>query len=56
MDSLLWITIGFIVIGFIFLASLKRSMERKLALIKEYKESEQNPPKTISRWIWGSVL
>lgn len=59
MDSLLWITVGFIVIGFLVLVSMKRSMERKLALIKENEESmesEQNSPKPIIRWIWGAVL
>lgn len=56
MDSLLWITVGFIVIGFVVLVCMKRSMERKLALIKENEESEQNSPKPIIRWIWGSVL
>lgn len=56
MDSLLWITVGFIVIGFVVLVSMKRSMERRLALIKENEESEQNSPKPIIRWIWGSVL
>ncbi|VDG97020.1 Uncharacterised protein [Lysinibacillus sphaericus] len=59
MDSLIWITVGFIVIGFVVLVSMKRSMERKLTLIKENEEtmeSEQNSPKPIIRWIWGSVL
>ncbi|MGN7410057.1 hypothetical protein [Sporosarcina sp. SAFN-010] len=59
MDSFLWITVGFIVIGFVVLVFMKRSMERKLVLIKENEESmeiEQNSPKPIIRWIWGSVL
>ncbi|WP_210467939.1 hypothetical protein [Sporosarcina sp. 6E9] len=59
MDSLLWITVSFIVIGFVALFSMKKGMERKLALIKENEismESEQISPKPIIRWIWGSFL
>ncbi len=59
MDSLLWITVGFIVIGFVVLVSMKKIMERKLALIienEESMESEQISPKPIIWWIRGSVL
>ncbi|MCM3639074.1 hypothetical protein M3152_15325 [Sporosarcina luteola] len=59
MDSLLWITVGFIVIGFVVLVFMKKSMERKLALIiekEESMESEQTSTKPIVWWIWGAVL
>ena len=59
MNSLLWITVGFIVIGFVVLVSMKKSMERKLALIienEEKMESELISPIPITRWIWGSFL
>ena len=62
MDSLLWITIGFIIIGFIVLVSLKKSMESKLAFIIANMESEESSTKTksIIWWIvsaaaWGIV-
>lgn len=35
MDLLLWITVGFIIIGFVVIVSMKKNMESKLALIKE---------------------
>jgi len=59
MNSLLWITVGFIIIGFVVLVSMKKGMERKLAFIienEESRESEQISPKPIIWWIWGSVL
>lgn len=34
MDLLLWVTIGFIIIGFVVLASMKKGMESKVAFIK----------------------
>ncbi|WP_262177220.1 hypothetical protein [Saccharococcus sp. Marseille-Q5394] len=59
MDFLLWITVGFIVIGFVVLVFMKKSMERKLSLIienEESLESEQTSTKPIVWWIWGAVL
>lgn len=59
MDLLLWVTVGFFVIGFVVLVSMKKSMEKKLALIiedEESMESEQNSPKPIIWWIWGAVF
>ncbi|MFC7319820.1 hypothetical protein [Halobacillus campisalis] len=62
MDVLLWITIGFILIGFVVLVSMKRSMESKLAFIKENPESADSSikSKAIIWWIvsttaWGVV-
>lgn len=58
MNFLLWITVGFIVIGFVVLALMKKSMERKLALIKneESMESEQISTKPIVWWIRGATV
>ena len=59
MDLLLWITVGFIVIGIVVLTSMKQGMERKLALIienEENMESEQNSTKPIVWWIWSCVV
>lgn len=62
MDALLWITIGFITIGFVVLASMKKSMESKLVFIKANTESDEvsNKTKSIVWWIvstvaWGIV-
>ncbi|UTE76800.1 hypothetical protein [Rossellomorea sp. KS-H15a] len=62
MDLLLWITIGFIIIGFIVLLSMKTSMENKLASISANYEDEESPRKarSIIWWIasttvWGIV-
>ncbi|WP_332633956.1 hypothetical protein [Halalkalibacter flavus] len=52
MDSLLWITIGFIIIGFVVLVSMKKSMESKLAFIKANKESEESSIKAKSLVLW----
>lgn len=59
MDLLLLITVGFIIIGFVVLVSMKKSMEMKVALLKENKESvdgKQISPKPVIWWIWGAVL
>ncbi|MGG4345113.1 hypothetical protein [Paenibacillus lautus] len=62
MDSLLWITIGFFIIGFVVLVSMKKSMESKLAFIKTNIEDEESSrkAKSIVWWIvsttaWGIV-
>ena len=62
MDSLLWITIGFIIIGFVVLVSMKKGMETKLAFITANMESEESSrkSKSIVWWIvsavaWGIV-
>ena len=59
MDLLLWITVGFIVIGFVVLASMKKSMERKVALIidnEESTESKQISTKPVVWWIVGATV
>ena len=62
MDLLLWITIGFIMIGFVILASMKKGMESKLAFITANMEDEESSKKakSIIWWIvsctaWGIV-
>ena len=59
MNLLLWITVGFIVIGFVVLASMKKSMERKVALIidnEESTESKQISTKPVVWWIAGATV
>ena len=54
-DLLLWITIGFIIIGFVILASMKKSMESKVAFIIANTEDERNSSKAkaVIWWICG---
>lgn len=52
MDSLLWITIGFIIIGLCILVSMKKTMENKLALIKAKPECEESSMKAKSIVWW----
>ena len=57
MDLLFWITIGFIITGFVILVSMKKGMESKVAFIKANIEDEGNPSKSRSViwWIWSTV-
>lgn len=52
MNLLLWITIGFIIIGFIILISMKKKMESKLNYIIENSSSEESSLETISIVWW----
>ena len=56
MDLFLWISVGFIIIGFVVLVSMKKSMERKLALIIENGEDEKGSTKSIVWWIMGTAI
>ena len=59
MDLLLWVTVGFIVIGFVVLASMKKRMERKVSLIienEESMESKQISTKPVVWWIVGATV
>ena len=59
MGLLLWVTVGFIVIGFVVLVSMKKGMERKVALIianKESLESKQISTKPVVWWIVGATV
>lgn len=58
MDLLLWLTVGFIVIGFVVLVSLKKGMEAKVNLIVENEKSLQGnqiSSKPIIWWIIGAI-
>ena len=57
MDLLLWITIGFIIIGFVVLISMKKGMENKVAFIKANPEDEGNSSKAkaVIWWICGAT-
>ena len=57
MNLLLWITIGFIIIGFAVLISMKKDMESKVAFIKENPEDEGNSSKakSVIWWVWGAT-
>ncbi|ALC85146.1 hypothetical protein AM499_04445 [Bacillus sp. FJAT-22090] len=62
MDLLLWITIAFIITGFVVLISMKKGMESKLAFITANMEGEESSTKakSIIWWIvsttaWGIV-
>lgn len=57
MDILLWITIGFIIIGLVVLISMKKSMESKVAFIKANTKDEGNSSKakTVIWWICGAT-
>jgi len=56
MDLLLWITVGFIVIGFVVLVSMKKSMDGKVALIIGNEESKQISNKPVIWWIVGATV
>lgn len=57
MDLLLWITIGFVAIGFVVVFSMKKGMESKVVFIKGNMEDNGNPSKakSVIWWIWGTV-
>lgn len=57
MNILIWITIAFITIGFVVLASMKKRMESKLASIKANGESQESSAKarSIIWWIGGTT-
>ncbi|AVK84263.1 hypothetical protein C3943_12125 [Lysinibacillus sp. B2A1] len=57
MDLLLWITIGFIIIGFVVLTSMKKGMESKVAFIKANMEDGGNSSKakSVIWWIWSTT-
>jgi len=55
-DLLLWITIGFITIGFVVISSMKNNMENKLDFIKENWVSKKISTKPIVWWIVGITV
>lgn len=59
MNFLLWITVGFIVVGLFVLMSMKKSMEERVALAIENKdgmEGEQISTKPVVWWIVGATV
>ncbi|WP_342509378.1 hypothetical protein [Sporosarcina sp. FSL K6-2383] len=59
MDLFLWLTVSFIVIGFVVFASTAKGMERKVALIRENEESmvgKQISTKPVIWWIVGATV
>ncbi|MGE7935109.1 hypothetical protein [Viridibacillus arvi] len=62
MDLLLWITIGFVIMGFVVLTTMKKGMESKLAFIIANMEGEESSIKAksiiwqiVSTTAWGIV-
>lgn len=57
MDLLLWTAIGFIIIGFAVLFSMKKDMDSKIAFIKANPEDEGNSSKakSVICWVWGTT-
>ncbi|KMK76092.1 hypothetical protein [Alkalihalobacillus pseudalcaliphilus] len=58
MDLLLWITLVFIIFGFIVLVSMKKGMESKLAFIIANEEDGESSTKvkSIVWWIVGTTV
>ena len=59
MNLLLWITVGFIVVGLFVLMSMKKSMEERVALAIENKdgmEGKQTSTKSVVWWIVGATV
>ncbi|WP_404441919.1 hypothetical protein LG307_11430 [Sutcliffiella horikoshii] len=57
MDLLFWITISFIITGFVVLISMKKGMESKLAFITANTEGEESSTKarSIIWWIYSTT-
>ena len=59
MNLLLWITVGFIVVGLLVLVSMKKGMEERVALAIENKdgmEGKQTLTKPVVWWIAGATV
>ncbi|MBU9721684.1 MULTISPECIES: hypothetical protein [Bacillaceae] len=58
MDLLLWLTIGFIIIGFVALISKKKSMESKVDFIKANIECEESSTiaRSVAWWVWCTTV
>lgn len=59
MKLLLWLTVGFIVVGFFVLISMKKSMEARVVLAIENKDSmggKQTSTKPVIWWIVGATV
>lgn len=56
MDLLFWMAVGFIVIGFIVIVSMKKNMENRVALIKGNMEAKVSSAKPVIWWITGTTI
>lgn len=59
MNQLLWLTIGFIIIGLTILLSMKKTMENRVNILKnieENNESAQTLAKPVIWWISGATI
>lgn len=55
MNLLLWITVGFIVIGLFILISMKKSMEERVALAIENMDGMEGNQQSIKPVVWWIV-
>lgn len=55
MNLLLWITVGFIVIGLFVLISMKKSMEERVALAIENMDGMEGNQQSIKPVVWWIV-
>lgn len=57
MDLLLWFTIAFLVIGFVVLMVLRKSMNERVELLKSNPDLEdgEKKAKPVIWFIWGAV-
>lgn len=56
MDLLFWLAVGFILIGFVVLVSMKKNMELKLAFMRTNLESTKGLTQSIVWWIAGTTI
>lgn len=59
MNQLLWLTIGFIIIGLAILLSMKKNMENRVNILKNIEdnnESAQALAKPVIWWIGGATI
>ncbi|WP_245829016.1 hypothetical protein [Salipaludibacillus agaradhaerens] len=52
----LFLTVSFIIIGFVVVISMKGKMERKLAFIQENADNHKNANTPIILWIVGTTF
>ncbi|MCR6098168.1 hypothetical protein HXA31_17860 [Salipaludibacillus agaradhaerens] len=56
MKMVLFLTVSFIIIGFVVVVSMKGKMERKLAFIQENADNHKNATTPIILWIVGTTF
>lgn len=59
-ELMIWITVGFIIFGYVVLVSMRKNMENKLAFIKTNMENNiesiKGSPQLIVWWIVGTTV